>query len=158
MRITTKGRYGIRAVVALATSRDDRPVAISRIAKEEGVSPEFLEQIFFRLKKSGLIRSLRGPRGGFLLNRDAAKISVYDILAAVDEAVTPAPCTEGGAERPCTREASCPAHQMWQELSDIINGYLTHVTVKDLLVRKDSYFPSLSAALERSAKVPASRA
>lgn len=158
MRITTKGRYGIRAVVALAASQDDRPLAISRIAKDEGVSPEFLEQIFFRLKKSGLIRSLRGPHGGFLLNRDAAKISVFEILAAVDESVAPAPCTVVETERPCPRVDQCPAYPMWQELSDLISGYLTHVTVKDLLERKESYFPSMYAALERGSKVPASRA
>ena len=158
MRITTKGRYGIRAVVCLAGSDDGQPVAISKIAKDEGVSPEFLEQIFFRLKKSGLIRSLRGPRGGFLLSQDAGQISVLDILTAVDETVHPAPCTETEIEVPCPRADQCVAHPMWQELSRLISGYLGHVTVKDLLEQKASYYPALFAALDRDAKVPAARA
>ena len=82
MRITTKGRYGLRAVINLARTNHNRPVSIGSIASEENVSSEFLEQIFFKLKKAGLIRSIRGPGGGFVLNRTPAEISVQDILDA----------------------------------------------------------------------------
>ena len=152
MRITTKGRYGIRAVVVLAGSTDGKPTAISKIAQDEAVSAEFLEQIFFRLKKSGLISSLRGPHGGFVLGRKADEISLLDILTAVEEAVAPAPCADPETDFECPREEACPAHPMWQELSDIINGYLSHVTVKDLLERKESYFPELFAGLHHPQK------
>ncbi len=89
MRITTKGRYGLRAVINLARSNHSRPVSIGSIASEENVSSEFLEQIFFKLKKAGLIRSIRGPGGGFVLNRMPGEISVQDILAAVGETQGP---------------------------------------------------------------------
>lgn len=141
MRITTKGRYGIRAVVALAANTDGKPVAISKIARENDISPEFLEQIFFRLKKSGLIHSLRGPRGGFILNREASKISLREILEAVEETVAPAPCAEAGTDFVCEREADCPTHPMWTELSGIITGYLDRVTIQDLLDKKTSFHP-----------------
>src|SRR5512137_179859 len=110
MRITTKGRYGLRAVVSLASATDGKPLAISKIAKEEGVSAEFLEQIFFRLKKSGMIKSHRGPHGGFVLGRDATKITVNDILAAVDERIAPAPCADQQEDHDCARSPDCPAH------------------------------------------------
>ena len=155
MRITTKGRYGIRAVVALASNTDGRPLAISKIAREENISPEFLEQIFFRLKKSGLITSSRGPHGGFSLSRDAGKISVRQVLEAVEEHVAPAPCAEAGTDFVCDREADCPTHPMWAELSGLIQGYLDHVTVKDLIGGKNSFFPELTARLASTAGVPA---
>ena len=73
MRITTKGRYGLRAVINLAMAHHNRPISINSIATEEKVSSEFLEQIFFKLKKAGLIRSIRGPGGGFVLNKKPAR-------------------------------------------------------------------------------------
>ena len=155
MRITTKGRYGIRAVVALAASADGKPVAISKIAREQDISPEFLEQIFFRLKKSGLIHSLRGPRGGFILNREAGKISLREILEAVEESVAPAPCAEAGTDFVCERESDCPTHPMWAELSKIIQAYLDHVTIKDLVEGKTSFHPGLIAGLAEADAVPA---
>jgi len=150
MRITTKGRYGIRAVVMLASASDGKPIAISKIAQDEEVSAEFLEQIFFRLKKSGLIKSLRGPRGGFLLGRNPEDISLHDILAAVDEAVAPAPCADPERDYACARDELCPTRPMWQELSAIVNGYLSRVSVKDLLDRKKSFHPELLSSLEQS--------
>jgi Rrf2 family iron-sulfur cluster assembly transcriptional regulator len=152
MRITTKGRYGLRAVVSLAGAQDGKPLAISKIAKEEGVSAEFLEQIFFRLKKSGMIRSHRGPHGGFVLGRPPDKITVNEILAAVDERIAPAPCADQEGDHDCERSPDCPAHAMWNELSDIIAGYLQHVTVQDLMDRKTSYFPSLLGEVRKAAK------
>jgi len=93
MRLTTKGRYGVRAVVNLAAKEQNLPVPISLIAKEEELSPEFNEQIFFKLKKAGLIRSIRGPKGGFVLNQNPSEITIKTILDAVGEPLYPAPCT-----------------------------------------------------------------
>src|SRR5512137_1577486 len=102
MRLTTKGRYGVRAVVNLAAAVNNEPISISQIARKEELSPEFLEQIFFRLKKAGLIRSIRGPKGGFVLNHKPSDISVKTILDAVGEPLFPAPCAEHGS-KPCPR-------------------------------------------------------
>jgi len=133
MRLTTKGRYGVRAVINLAAAVKGHPVSISKIAAEEGISPEFLEQIFFKLKKSGLIRSLRGPKGGFLLDKDPALISIKDILDAVGESVFPVPCTNKKAEQVCINQGQCPATQTWQNFADLIEDFLSGVTLKELI-------------------------
>jgi Rrf2 family iron-sulfur cluster assembly transcriptional regulator len=133
MRLTTKGRYGVRAVINLAGAVNGHPVSISRIAAEEGISPEFLEQIFFKLKKSGLIRSIRGPKGGFLLEVDPARISIKDILDAVGENVFPVPCTDKEAKWVCIRQGRCSATRTWQNFADVIDNFLSGVTLKDLI-------------------------
>jgi Rrf2 family iron-sulfur cluster assembly transcriptional regulator len=133
MRLTTKGRYGVRAVINLAAAVNGHPVSISKIAAKEGISPEFLEQIFFKLKKSGLIRSLRGPKGGFLLDKDPALISIKDILDAVGEPVFPTPCTNKDAKQACIRQDQCSITQTWQNFSDLIEDFLSGVTLKELI-------------------------
>lgn len=133
MKLTTKGRYGVRAVVNLARAVQNRPVSISYIAREEELSPEFLEQIFFKLKKAGVIRSLRGPKGGFVLNHKPSEISVRTILDAVGEPVYPVPCTECDAEEPCKRLDRCQVAPMWHSFYKVIDEFLTKVTLKDIL-------------------------
>ncbi|HEY9595799.1 MAG TPA: RrF2 family transcriptional regulator [Spirochaetia bacterium] len=132
MRITTKGRYGLRAVINLAMSNHNRPVSIASIAGEEKVSSEFLEQIFYKLKKAGLIRSVRGPGGGFVLEKKPAEISVQDILAAVGETHGLTPCTLR-RKTLCDRPVPCPAHDVWTGLQKTMEDYLTSVTLKDIL-------------------------
>ena len=146
MKITTKGRYGIRAIVNLAAADQNNPVSISQIAAEENISPEFLEQIFFRLKKAGLIRSLRGPKGGFILNRKVSDISLRDVLVAVDESLYPAPCTDRRLDEPCPRVDVCSVHPVWDELSTLVNDYLEKVSIKDLLDKdRKSYYKELAS-------------
>jgi len=140
MRITTKGRYGIRAVACLAGSCGTEPVSISSIARHEGLSPEFLEQIFYRLKKAGLIRSLRGPKGGFVLDRDPAAINIREILVAVDETLYPAPCVDERSGSECSRAPECPVYRVWRDLSAMVNDYFAGITVADL-VRNGSARP-----------------
>ena len=134
MRITTKGRYGLRAVINLASANHSRPVSIGSIATEENVSSEFLEQIFFKLKKAGLIRSIRGPGGGFVLNRTPGEISVQDILVAVGEARGLTPCTLR-RKTLCDRAEPCAAHDIWTGLQKTMEDYLTNVTLKDILAK-----------------------
>jgi Rrf2 family iron-sulfur cluster assembly transcriptional regulator len=132
MRLTTKGEYGVRAVVNLASKGAVGPVSIGRIAREEEVSPAFLEQIFFRLKKAGLIRSVRGPRGGFLLNRDTREITVKGILDAVGEPLYPTPCTDHEGD-PCKRRPSCPMSPIWHGFYDTMRDHLDGITLRDIL-------------------------
>jgi Rrf2 family iron-sulfur cluster assembly transcriptional regulator len=134
MRITTKGRYGLRAVINLARSNHTRPVTIGSIASEENVSSEFLEQIFFKLKKAGLIRSIRGPGGGFVLNRTPGDISVQDILVAVGETHGFTPCTIR-RKALCEKAEACAAHDIWTGLQKTVDDYLTSVTLKDILAK-----------------------
>ena len=132
MRITTKGRYGVRAMVNLASQYQDGPVSISRIAQDEQISAEFLEQIFFKLKKAGLIRSVRGPKGGFVLALRPGQISLRDILVAVGESVYPAPCVDSRIAEQCARAGDCVMHAVWRELGSLIGDFLAHRTIKDI--------------------------
>jgi Rrf2 family iron-sulfur cluster assembly transcriptional regulator len=133
MRLTTKGRYGVRAVLNLAASYANRPISIKAIAADEGISPEFLEQIFFKLKKSGIISSVRGPGGGFILNRKPSDVSVKDILDAVGEPTFPAPCTDPHDPDRCARRETCNITHTWQRFNDVINEFLSGLTLKDII-------------------------
>jgi Rrf2 family iron-sulfur cluster assembly transcriptional regulator len=132
MRLTTKGRYGVRAVVNLAAAASNEPISISQIAKKEQLSPEFLEQIFFRLKKAGLIRSIRGPKGGFVLNHKPSEISVKTILDAVGEPLFPAPCTDHGTKA-CPRQEGCLISPIWEDFYALIHKHLSAISLKDIL-------------------------
>jgi len=140
MRVTTKGRYALRAITNLALTGSDKPVPIKQIAADEEISPEFLEQIFFRLKKTGIITSVRGPGGGFMLNRDPEQISVKDIFEAVGEGLEITPCT---GEDDCDRAPICSVHDVWQEASDVIVSYFADLTLRRIM---DMNAPATAAA------------
>lgn len=136
MRMTTKGRYALRAAIALARMSDGKkPVSIKAISDAEDISPEFLEQIFFKLRKAGLIASVRGPGGGFFFARPISDITLKDIIEASGEGVDMAACACGAADA-CDRIADCVAGAAWRDLADHINAYLTKVTLKSLLSEK----------------------
>lgn len=116
----------------LAMLDGNKPVSISQIAKDEELSPEFLEQIFFRLKKAGVIRSIRGPKGGFMLNKNPSEITVKSVLDAVGELLYPAPCTDP-ATAPCKRQSACTVFKLWQGLYDVIEHHLAGITLADIL-------------------------
>jgi Rrf2 family iron-sulfur cluster assembly transcriptional regulator len=150
MRITTKGRYGLRAVANLAMSTHTRPVSISTIARDENVSSEFLEQIFYKLKKAGVIRSIRGPGGGFVLNRKPEEITVKDILVAVGEMGGLTPCTLR-RQALCDRPDPCSAHEIWTGLQERISGYLSSITLKDIVDKNGKkYAPAIEAGSDFS--------
>ena len=132
MRLTTKGRYAVRALARLAALAQGRPVSIRQIAREEALSPQFLEQIFFRLKKAGLIGSIRGPKGGFVLQGTPADVSVTSILDAVGEPLHPAPCTDHAAE-PCQRRACCLTSPVWHGFHELIRAHLCEISLQDIL-------------------------
>jgi Rrf2 family iron-sulfur cluster assembly transcriptional regulator len=136
MRITTKGRYALRALVNLAMAGTDRPIPIKVIAEEESISPEFLEQIFFKLKKAGIINSVRGPGGGFVLKQTPDEITAKAIFEAVGEGLQITPCAENGTHQgDCARADECLVHDVWQEASDFINGYFTDLTLQKIMDR-----------------------
>ena len=117
MRVTTKGRYALRAMINLAQNDGDRPLSIKKITEVEDLSPIFLEQIFTKLKKYGLIRSIRGAGGGFQLSRPADEISVKDILEAVEEGIRLTPCCASDtvpAEK-CVKSSICRAKSFWND-------------------------------------------
>jgi Rrf2 family transcriptional regulator, iron-sulfur cluster assembly transcription factor len=127
MRVTTKGRYALRAITNLILADSERPVPIKLIASEEDISPEFLEQIFFKLKKAGIINSVRGPGGGFTLDRDPADITVKEVFDAVGEGLEITPCT---GEDDCERQDICLVHEVWKDASRHIVGYFEKLTLE----------------------------
>ena len=132
MRLTTKGRYGVRAVLNLASQNQNHPISISQISREEDLSPEFLEQIFFKLKKAGVIRSIRGPKGGFVLNWKPSEVTIKAILDAVGESINPTPCTNGSSE-PCPRKKYCALAPVWNEFHQVIQKHLDSISIKDII-------------------------
>lgn len=134
MRVTTKGRYAVRAVLQLTMSDQTRPMSIRQLAETEEISPEFLEQIFFRLRKADVIKSTRGPGGGFALNRDPSQITIKQIFDAVGEEISLSPCTSScDPDFVCSREKRCLAHDMWSEAADYITSYFSQITIQKVL-------------------------
>lgn len=138
MRVTTKGRYALRAMANLAASANGSPKPIKRIAAEEELSPEFLEQIFFRLKKAGIIDSVRGPGGGFMLRKEASEINIREIFEAVDEGLDITPCSnctmQGGGDV-CDLIDTCLVHNIWKEAADHIISFFEGMTLQRILDR-----------------------
>ena len=135
MRITTKGRYALRAVLALAqASIEGKPVSIKTISTQEDISAEFLEQIFFKLRKAGVIRSVRGPGGGFFFAQPLEKITLLDIIEASGEGVGISPCACG--KKSCDRQDDCPAFGIWQAMDSQIRGFAEGRTVADMITSR----------------------
>jgi Rrf2 family iron-sulfur cluster assembly transcriptional regulator len=133
MRITTKGRYALRAVLALArNSTDGTPVSIKTISEQESISPEFLEQIFFRLRKAGVIGSMRGPGGGFYFTHPLDEITLESILEHSGEGFGIAPCACGKASE-CKKQATCAAGKIWREMDAHVRSFAEARTLADML-------------------------
>jgi len=149
MRITTKGRYALRAVLQLSMQEEDKPVSIRTLSELEEISAEFLEQIFFRLRKAGLISSTRGPGGGFQLIKSLDKITIAEIFEAVGEELHFSPCTLDDG-KPCAREPFCPAHSFWEYTYSMFREYFRSVTLDDIVNKR--YPEQLMAPLEKMSK------
>jgi len=132
MRLSTKGRYAVTAMLDLALKGRDGPVTLADISINQGISLSYLEQLFAALRGKQLVRGVRGPGGGYYLARDAGDISVADIICAVDEWVEFTKC--GGREN-CRSGDRCLTHDLWNELSDEIFQFLSNITLGELVER-----------------------
>ncbi|MDA1076757.1 MAG: Rrf2 family transcriptional regulator [Proteobacteria bacterium] len=132
MRLTTKGRYAVTAMLDIALHSHKGPVSVVDIAERQGISPSYLEQLFGRLKRAGLLASLRGPGGGYQITRDADDISVSQIVAAVGEGVDATRC-HGAAD--CQDGLTCLTHDLWSDLSQQIDEFMTGITLGSLVSR-----------------------
>ncbi|HYW04545.1 MAG TPA: Rrf2 family transcriptional regulator [Gammaproteobacteria bacterium] len=130
MKLTTRGRYAVTAMLDLALHQGEGPVCLSDVARRQSISLSYLEQLFGPLRREGLVRSTRGPSGGYRLAREGGDISIARIINAVDEPIDPTRC--GGA-RNCQDEQSCLTHELWAELGDHIRSFLEHTTLADLM-------------------------
>lgn len=133
MRLTTKGRYGVRAMLELALNFREGPIPAKKISQKEGIPVSYLEQIFYLLGKAGLVKSVRGREGGFLLAKPPGKIKITHILEAVKESMTPVFCVNEGGDKECVRVKTCVAKALWKRLDDKIREVLNAITLKDLL-------------------------
>lgn len=136
MRLSTKGRYAVMAMVDLAHHSQGKPVALADIAERQEISLSYLEQLFGRLRKGGLVGSVRGPGGGYLLSRDPDQMRVSDIIAAVDEAIKTTRCDSGSPTGCHHNRSRCLTHDLWVELSNQIYLYLSSVTLADVCQRR----------------------
>ena len=132
MRLTTKGRYAVTAMLDLALHESVEPVNLMDISKRQGISLAYLEQLFLRLRKDGLIASARGPGGGYRLQQSHSDISVADVIRAVDEQVDATRC---GGHKNCQADEPCLTHDLWEELSLHITGFLNNISLSDLVQR-----------------------
>ncbi|HOJ78385.1 MAG TPA: Rrf2 family transcriptional regulator [Bacillota bacterium] len=137
MRISTKGRYGLRAMVDLAMNSTDGPVPLRQIAERQLISDSYLEQVFTSLRKNGLVIAARGAQGGYELNRPAQEITVGEILRALEGPIEPVHCV-GKNSKTCEREKDCITHSFWEELNNTINQLLDNTTLADLAERARS--------------------
>ncbi|MFP4365166.1 MAG: RrF2 family transcriptional regulator [Spirochaetia bacterium] len=133
MRITTKGRYAVRAMINLCINENGSPISIKSIAQQEEISPEFLEQIFFKLKKSGIISSTRGPGGGFRLNKKMEEITIYELFDAVEEGLQFTPCTNCSTSEVCNKVSTCVSHILWRKISTSLIKDLENTSLADLM-------------------------
>ena len=134
MRLTTKGRYAVTAMLDVAQHGNDSPVAISSVSSRQGISQSYLEQLFSKLKKAMLVRSIRGPGGGYELALNPDAISVSDVLTAVGEGVDATQC--GGLGN-CREGRASLTHELWTDLSIQIDLFLSSITVRALIDRTD---------------------
>ncbi|MBZ0072580.1 MAG: Fe-S cluster assembly transcription factor [Gammaproteobacteria bacterium] len=132
MKLTTKGRYAVTAMLDLAFHGGGGPVKLAEISERQGISLSYLEQLFTRLRKEGLVASTRGPGGGYSLGHPSDQIAVADIIEAVDESVDTTRC--GGLSN-CHNDERCLTHDLWTELSDQIRGFLSRISLGDLMAR-----------------------
>ncbi len=130
MKLTTKGRFAVTAMVDLAMQHGSGPVTLAEISQRQKISLSYLEQLFGKLRRRALVDSVRGPGGGYCLARDMGQISIADIIHAVDE---PIDATQCGGKEDCKDGEKCLTHDLWAKLNERIFDYLSAVTLKQLV-------------------------
>ena len=144
MRLTTKGRFAVTAMIDLAMNSGDGPVTLAAISERQKISLSYLEQLFGRLRRYGLVESVRGPGGGYCLARPDADITIADVVRAVDEMLDATQC--GGLQN-CRQAQRCMTHELWSTLNDRIYEFLSSVTLADEVKKQrqinDTELPAL---------------
>ena len=130
MRLTTKGRFAVTAMIDLGLNGGEKPVTLSAISERQSISLSYLEQLFAKLRRHNIVESVRGPGGGYCLARDATKITVADVILAVDE---PLDATQCGGRENCKSEHRCMTHDLWSTLNRKMLDYLASVHLAELV-------------------------
>jgi len=134
MQLTTKGRYAVTAMLDLASNDSTRPVTLDMISQRQNISLSYLEQLFAKLRKASLVKSIRGPGGGYLLNVDPIDVTLTEIIEAVDENIDLRRCH---GSKNCLRGKQCLSHHLWCEVSDQIRGFLSSRNLQQVM---DDYY------------------
>jgi len=136
MKLSTKGRYAVMAMVDIGVNGEGRTVSLAEISERQDISQEYLEQLFVKLRKAGLVQSARGPGGGYRLSREADDIVIYDVIAAVDEPMKMTRC-EGDAVDGCVKGERCCTHDLWSSIGRQVNTFLANVTLDDVVNKRN---------------------
>ena len=138
MKLTTKGRFAVTAMLDLVMQDKSKSVTLTEISKRQKISLHYLEQLFLRLKKKGIVISKRGPNGGYFLKKDPEKLSVSDIMLAVEENMDTTQCS---GMKNCIEDSKCLTHDLWTDLNATIKDYLDGINLK-MLVQSNKNVPS----------------
>jgi Rrf2 family iron-sulfur cluster assembly transcriptional regulator len=134
MKLTTKGRYAVTAMLDISLHCKNKPVSLAEISQRQDISLSYLEQLFSKLRKQGLVNSMRGPGGGYRLSREPSEIAMSEIIMAVDENVDLSKC--GGVGN-CKQNERCLTHDLWMDLSHRIQSFLDDITLEEMMSRAD---------------------
>jgi Rrf2 family iron-sulfur cluster assembly transcriptional regulator len=155
MKMSTKGRYAVMAMIDIGQHSRGQPVSLAEIAGRQEISQEYLEQLFGKLRKAGLVESARGPGGGYRLARKAEDIPVADIITAVDEPLRVTRC-EGDAIDGCVKGAKCSAHDLWSSLGRQMMYFLGSVSLDDVVSKRNlALAAAVKQAKDHHVRVPA---
>ena len=131
MRLSTKGQYAVRAMVSLVCHANGGPITLKDISDSEGISLAYLEQLFVKLRRGNIVKSVRGPGGGYVLARSASEIKVGEVITVVEESLNPVACLDADPAV-CARTNRCVTQRVWKGLPDKIKEFLDSITIEDL--------------------------
>ncbi|MDO9458616.1 MAG: Rrf2 family transcriptional regulator [Alphaproteobacteria bacterium] len=136
MKLSTRGRYAVMAMVDLAGEGHQRPITLAEIAARQDISLSYLEQLFSKLRRGGIVRSVRGPGGGYKLANPMDQIRIADVILAVDEPIKTTRCETGSSKGCAKHNSRCMTHDLWEELGRHIHIYLSSVTLADVVLKR----------------------
>ena len=135
MKISTKGRYGLRMMIDVAMNQQEGPVSVRDIARRQSLSDKYLEQIITQANRSGLLKSIRGAGGGYQLSRDAKDISVGDVLRAMEGSLSPVACVQelAGETAPCQNSGECATYELWRDIKAAVDAVVDNRSLQDMI-------------------------
>ncbi|MCC8398493.1 MAG: Rrf2 family transcriptional regulator [Rickettsia endosymbiont of Labidopullus appendiculatus] len=133
MQLTTKGRYAVMAILEIASQMSDMPVTLAEISAKQHIPVNYLEQIFAKLKKANIVRSMKGPKGGYVINEKLDNIKITNIIDAVDENIEMTRCLGKSGSSCVPNKVQCNAHHLWLGLSRYIRNYFDTISIADML-------------------------